>query len=265
LREEDMSGNGVLKLFLVLMLANVVASVVSVRPAKSMFFGDADLVPTLRLLPENVTVRKGDVFSVSVVLDNIPLDPGMAGIQFAINWNQTVLNALNMTEVLFHDVTPVSEWDNIWEIRNVVNNTEGSIFYAYTWQDGTKAREGGYSPISGNHTLATVTFEAVEAGSTVLHFSDLVAGDPDGLLLISMPDDPRTPILSSLIIDGAVRVPAASTGDVNEDGVVDLFDALLFAQHFGSKQGDLNWDSFFDLNHDGEVDVFDVIALARAF
>jgi hypothetical protein len=260
-----MSRNVVLRLFLTLMLASVVVSVVAVQSGQSVIVGNADPVPTLHLLPENVTVRKGDVFSVSVVLDNIPSDPGMAGIEFIVTWNATVLNAVNMTEVLFHEVTPPSEWDNIWEIRNVINNTEGSVFYAYTWQDGNRARDGGYSPVSGNHTLATVKFEAVGAGSTVLHFSDLVAGDPAGLLLICLPTDPRTPLLSSLVIDGAVRVSSASTGDLNEDGVVDLLDALLLAQHFGSKQGDPNWDSFCDLNGDGVVDIFDVIALARIF
>jgi len=224
--------------------------------------------PDLRVQPENMTVKRGETFTISVVLENIPENPGTAGIQFTVNWNQTVLSALNMTEVLFHEVTPPSEWDNIWELGNVVNNTEGYVTYAYLWYDSNRATVGGYAPVWGNHTLATITLMAIETGSTTLHFSDMIVGTPDAEVLICSSDLPNTPLLSSLITDGSVDVKAsvkAAVADVNGDGSVDLFDALLMAQHFGSKEGELDWDPSVDLNGDAQVDIYDFIILAHSY
>lgn len=211
--------------------------------------------PVVRVQPENVTVKEGAVFSVSLVIENVPADPGIVGVQFVMSWDPTVLRALNMTEVMFHNVTPPSEWDNIWELKNVINNTAGFVYYAYTWQDENRASNGGYSPISGNYTLATVTLEALKVGSTNLHFSIMNVGDPN-----AQP-------LPTLTVDGNVNVsiPSDPKGDINGDGVVDLFDALLLAQHFGSKQGDVGWAANYDLNGDGVVDIFDIIILASNY
>jgi hypothetical protein len=226
--------------------------------------------PDLRVQPENITVKKGETFTISVVLENIPENPGTAGIQFTVNWNVTVLSALNMTEVLFHEVTPPSEWDNIWELSNVVNNTEGYVTYAYLWYDSNRATVGGYAPVWGNHTLATITLMAIETGSTTLHFSDMIVGTPDAEVLICSSDEQplNTPLLPSLITDGNVDVKAsvkAAVADANGDGSVDLFDALLMAQHFSSKEGDLDWDPIVDLNGDGQVDIYDIIIVAYSF
>jgi hypothetical protein len=240
---------------------------VCIRSAQSAMVTDGTPTPVLRIQPENVSVHKGQIFTVSVILENIPENPGTAGIQFKINWNQTVLNALNMTEVMFHTVTPPSEWDNIWELENVVNNTEGSVLYAYLWYDLNRATVGGYAPAWGNHTVATITLMAIETGLTTLHFSDMIVGTPDAEPLICSPDlSYLTPLLSSVITDGTVSVTISGVvADINGDGSVDLFDALLLAQHFGSQQGDPNWNSSVDLNGDGVVDIFDVIALVNDF
>jgi hypothetical protein len=56
-----------------------------------------------------------------------------------------------------------------------------------------------------------------------------------------------------------VSISSDPKGDFIRDGVVDLFDALLLAQHFGSKQGDAGWAANFDLNGDGVVGIFDAI------
>ena len=224
--------------------------------------------PVVRVEPENVTVKEGAVFSVSVIIENIPADPGMVGVQFIMSWDPTMLSALNMTEVMFHNVTPLSEWDNIWELKNQINNTAGFVYYAYTWQDASRASNGGYSPISGNYTLATVTLEALKVGSTTLHFSKLIVGDPSAHPLICSSDVTYlTPLLPSLIVDGNVSVSISSDpkGDINGDGFVDVFDAILLATHFGSKQGDVGWNANFDLNGDGAVDILDTITLASNY
>jgi hypothetical protein len=58
-----------------------------------------------------------------------------------------------------------------------------------------------------------------------------------------------------------VKIP----GDINGDGVVDIYDALLASTAFGSKPGDPNWNPAADLNGDGIIDIYDMIILAGHF
>lgn len=63
-----------------------------------------------------------------------------------------------------------------------------------------------------------------------------------------------------------VRVrPTGLTGDVNGDGTVDIYDAILLAATYDSKLGDPNWNSNADFNNDGMVDIYDAIILSGNF
>lgn len=122
-----------------------------------------------RVDPETVTVKAGETFSVDVVFEDMPANPGVVGFEFNITWDPSVLKAVSMDDVVWHSVTPESEWDNIWVIRNTVS--QGSVLYAQTWQSFPRAQENGYfTPVSGNGTVARITFESLTAGTTKLHF-----------------------------------------------------------------------------------------------
>ena len=63
-------------------------------------------------------------------------------------------------------------------------------------------------------------------------------------------------------------------GDINGDGIVDIFDAILLARAFDSHSANYdyqgepaspNWNPNADLNHDGVVDIFDAIILSANF
>ena len=54
-------------------------------------------------------------------------------------------------------------------------------------------------------------------------------------------------------------------GDINGDGIVDIFDVVILAKAFGSKPGDPNWNQAADLNSDDVVDIFDVVTIAKNF
>ena len=64
--------------------------------------------------------------------------------------------------------------------------------------------------------------------------------------------------------DYRFRIPSL-VGDLNDDGVVDIFDVVILALAFGSKPGDPNWNPDADLNDDGVVDIFDVVILINNF
>jgi PKD repeat protein len=54
-------------------------------------------------------------------------------------------------------------------------------------------------------------------------------------------------------------------GDINGDGVVDIYDAILLAAAFGSVPGDPNWNPNADFLHHGIVDIYDAIILSAQF
>lgn len=56
-----------------------------------------------------------------------------------------------------------------------------------------------------------------------------------------------------------------SFGDLNNDGIVDVFDAIQATSAFGSSPGQPNWNSQADLNQDNVIDIFDLIMLAGNF
>lgn len=51
-------------------------------------------------------------------------------------------------------------------------------------------------------------------------------------------------------------------GDINHDGAVNIFDAVILAAAAGSTPGDENWNPRADLNEDGTVDIFDAVILS---
>ncbi len=55
---------------------------------------------------------------------------------------------------------------------------------------------------------------------------------------------------------------AQLSGDINVDGIVDLFDLVPLALRFGSVWCTFLWDPRTDLNGDGVVNIFDIVTIA---
>jgi PKD repeat protein len=130
--------------------------------------------------PQEPNVDVGQLFNVTIQIGNLPNLPspnGAVGFEIGLVWNPTILTGIKLTDVLFHSVTPEDNWDNIWAITNTINNTAGNLKYAYTFQNTFDADEAGYSPITGNHTVAVITFNGTRTGSSRLTFALVKIGD----------------------------------------------------------------------------------------
>jgi hypothetical protein len=174
-------------------------------------------VPVVRVQPDSVTVKEGDVFNVSVVIENLAANHGMLAVDFVLTWNNTILNALSMEEVMFHAITPQNEWDNIWQIRLTINNTEGSAEDACLWMDIPRAIDGGYCPvngISGNHTLAIITMEAVGSGSATLLLPYVQVADMSANPLVNVGG--LTSEVPNTDYSGNVSLPESPPGPEND-------------------------------------------------
>jgi hypothetical protein len=54
-------------------------------------------------------------------------------------------------------------------------------------------------------------------------------------------------------------------GDLNGDGTVDIYDAIILANAYNSRPGAPNWNVAADINNDGTVDIYDAILLANNY
>ncbi len=59
--------------------------------------------------------------------------------------------------------------------------------------------------------------------------------------------------------------PPGVIGDINGDGIVDIFDVVIIAAAFGSVPQDSNWDVRADINGDDLVDIFDLVAVSSHY
>lgn len=75
---------------------------------------------------------------------------------------------------------------------------------------------------------------------------------------------------STLYISSLVGLPGFNftifkvklDGDLNNDGVVDIYDCVIIALAYGSSMGNPNWNPKADVNGDGIVDIFDMVIVA---
>lgn len=63
------------------------------------------------------------------------------------------------------------------------------------------------------------------------------------------------------VLDWAVTIP----GDVDGDGDVDRYDCGLFAQAYGTSEGDPDYDPNCDFDNDGDIDRYDAVILAQNY
>jgi len=102
---------------------------------------------------------------------------------------------------------------------------------------------------SGNSTIINFRWNTTSVAKgkyTISAYVWPVPGDTD------MTDDTFT--------NGMVYV--GIPGDLNADGIVDVFDAVILAGAAGSRPGSSNWNPNADINSDGIVDIFDAVILS---
>jgi len=206
----------------------------------------------------NQTQSVGSIFDFDVKLDNTDNSIGIVRASFMLTWNASLFEALNMTEVMFHEITPQNEWNNIRAVQDEINNVLGYVVYDYTFFNVDRAISLGYGPILGNHTLTTITFKVKDLGTSILHFeasnATAVGGSTGGSTL-----QPWACLAFDSVFRNFIR------GDLNGDNSVDIYDALEAAHSFGSTAGSTNWNWAADIDGNDVVDIYDIITIASNF
>lgn len=193
-------------------------------------------------------------FSVAIKLDSIANHTGIVGFDITLYWNATLLECINVTEVMFHEVIPETDWTGINTYTDIYTYTQDGVSIGRLLSDNSVDNEtlGKYGPVFGNHTAAVVTFRVINVGKCPLY---LEGGVLENMTVSGiMPYTARSGYFSNVM-----------SGDVNGDGGVDVFDALLLAKSFGALPGLKSWNEDADINGDGFIDIYDAISLCSHF
>jgi hypothetical protein len=115
--------------------------------------------------------------------------------------------------------------------------------------------------------VGTQTVSGLAAGAqTVLIYSWNVTGWAHGNYTISAY---AVPVLGEINVadntcnDGVIKV--VIPGDINGDGTVDIYDAILLAGAYNVVPGSPKWNPNADLKADDVIDIYDAIMLANHY
>ena len=197
--------------------------------------------PKVALQPQETVAKKVPLqFDVEV---NVTTIVNLYAFDFNLTYDPAIIEALTVkVEPFFNGSYSV--------VEQIIKNEVGFVF----------VRVNSISPsANGSGTLARVTFK-VKKG--------VVWPDPALTCNIAFYD-------SKLLREGPVEIAHDAVdgtysyepikGDLNMDGLVELYDLVRTAQAFGSKLGDSDWDPFADLIRDDVINILDIIVVASNF
>lgn len=191
-------------------------------------------------LAETVTAKPGDELSFDISISDVSGTDAKIGLKT----NSAPVTFVSATGGPTNDVVPPKAFDGFFVLVNdggiTIPGNGGSISGAPT---GPKTLESG--------KVGTVTFKVSD--SAVAGTYTVEAYKKDG----------------SVTVTGSITFTIAGTasgtrvpGDANEDGVADIFDALLVLQYDAGWEVTIN-TSNGDVNEDGIADIFDALLILQ--
>lgn len=182
----------------------------------------------------NGSLGLGATFAVNVKIVNAS---DVAGLEFKLGFNAS---ALNVETVIKGAFIPVSDTAFV-QIDNSTGFAEFNVSLS--------------APLNGDGVVAIVEFQVMAEGvkNSTLHLYDVNLVDSGAASL---------PFSTA---DGSFSNLKTILGDLNHDGIVDIKDAILFSQSFGSVSGDQRFNPEADMDGDDQIDIFDLILISIRF
>jgi hypothetical protein len=204
--------------------------------------------PKLEAKPSTYTAMTlGKHFTVNVTIADVV---NLYSFELQFTYNTTVLDATDITVGPFlkspYQIT-----------KKIIDDSAGSIWLS------VKSLPPALSS-NGSGILAAITF--------------MVPMDSDTWHLGYTPlECDVQPVLTMLKTDKEITVPHDTTnllfhymytpipGDLNSDGIVNIFDLRIVAKAYGSEPGEPNWDLRADLNRDDKINIYDLVLISTNY
>ena len=223
--------------------------------------GHTDTVYSVSFSPDGTTLASGSWDGTVLLWELIPSSSSNVTVRLAPSTVQSPAIGEQLTFSL-----NITDGENVVGYQATVNFDTSALRYVESENDNylpsgaffippvaegntvTLAASSFAGESSGDGTLATLTFEVVDAKTSTVRLSDVLLTDSSGES--SAPE----------IENAEISEPSQLAADVNADGVVNIIDLTLVASNFG-KQG----ENAADVNSDGVVNIIDLTLVAAAF
>ena len=136
------------------------------RPANGAAQPATAGTPSVVVDPSQLTVFKGEVFTVNVKVTGVT---DLCGWEFKLYWNSTVLNCTNAV------VQTPAEWQNNTQNYGPGLEANYNATNALYWEGQSATYPD--SSFNGSMTIATLTFQAMQPGTTPLTLTDTILGN----------------------------------------------------------------------------------------
>lgn len=197
------------------------------------------------------------------------------------NFDQTQDRGVTMTAVIYDSSSAPVYLD--FSSGHVLPNGIGSYFFRATAITGAVGnfviygslfsgfpKNGGYPYCPEWQASFTITAPIVPLATTSKSAS-LLSSDGAYDFQFKLPSAhgyynlSATTFYSGVIVTRNTTLYVPLIGDINHDGTVDIFDAILLSNAFNTTPGNPNWNPNADLNKDNIVDIFDALLLSSHF
>jgi hypothetical protein len=189
---------------------------------------EAEVTPVVYLDPPSVTRIVGQSFTVDIRIRDLEIGSRLRGWEVKVGYYNIMLEALDCEEGPF---LKGFQGPNGTFFMNIFYQESGYVrLYSQILglpdgdHDGTAGEEEDWP--YGTGVLTTVTFNCVKAGECVLDLYDTHLVDAD------------SNVIPHQVEDGYVIVPSPPTVDLNNDGIVDIYDVIIIAGAFGAERVD---------------------------
>lgn len=179
--------------------------------------------------PSNITVFRGQTFNLNITVD--PKGRAISGAQLDIIFNSSLIMINSIEEGNLFKQNGASTYFSNGSVNNlegIVENVIGSIL--------------GSTNVTSKGVFITINFSAIAPGSSEIILGKVKISDPKGNLT------------SLNVINGDVKI--YQSYDINNDGIIDISDAVIVGQHYGETTAPPY--PIYDVNTDGIVNTTDV-------
>ena len=206
----------------------------------------------------HLTVVDGTTSYFISTLSNVPGGYGVSDGHYAgwcIERSHNMLRNVEHDVILYSSLDPpdVLKYIDWVAINYILNHKQGEM---------TDVQEAIWHFVNfvGNYTPTTVSAKEM-VNDANLHGAGFVPRTGQVVAVICYPAYGTQITLIEVALDS----PLQGQGDINNDGSIDIQDAILLVAAFHTKSGDPNWNRKADLNNDGAIDICDALIMAVNF